>query len=123
MDLIAFVEARLTDDEAQARAATGGVWMVGPNFGGRDNRVYVTFEAAGIDTAGTCVIAGQVSNMPEFRANAAHIARHDPARVLREVEAKRAILALQDADHDSWFLPLLALPYDDHPDYRSEWAP
>jgi hypothetical protein len=28
-----------------------------------------------------------------------HIARHDPARVLREVEAKRAIIGEQTSDH------------------------
>jgi len=73
----------------------------------------------------------------------AHIARHDPARVLAECAAKRRIVrraqaaesALREPDlddgtyfirrscRDSWVLALgdLALPYADHPDYREEW--
>lgn len=97
--------------------------------------------------------------------NAEHIARHDPARVLREVEAKRRIIAEVERwvhfylDDDSWYscglaigydetepgsgcddedrrgqcdcgldarrlcvLAPLATVYDQHPDYRAEWA-
>lgn len=73
-----------------------------------------------------------------------HIARHDPARVLAEVEAKRGVLrqyldlreqvrnpvsaenrmrarALQGEIGD--VLRLLALPYADRPGYRDEWRP
>ena len=73
-----------------------------------------------------------------------HIIRHDPARVLVEVEAKRRILddvlptmqadelriagewgvgtdPVREASDD--LLSLLALPYADHPDYREEWKP
>jgi Family of unknown function (DUF6221) len=65
----------------------------------------------------------------------AHINRWRPARVLAECDAKRRIVA-EHADidpcdaHDAAFksipcdtLRLLALPYADHPGYRSEWAP
>lgn len=79
-----------------------------------------------------------------------HIARHDPARVLREVEAKRRIIddALRyearidgewGCSHDPDeiaagvcpYIPpdeidalrLLALSYANHPSYRQEWAP
>jgi hypothetical protein len=64
-----------------------------------------------------------------------HIARHDPARVLAEVEAKRRIVEmgasyvpeLEHGDNGEWALDatlrLLALPYADHPDYRQEWRP
>jgi hypothetical protein len=71
---------------------------------------------------------------------AEHIARHDPARVLAEVGAKRRIIdlfagvaselgdvpvspyegyasGLRDA------VRLLALPYADRPGYRDEWRP
>ena len=64
---------------------------------------------------------------------AAHIARHDPARVLAEVSAKRALLEMVLADQNSnggknstqWnqVMRLLALPYRDHPQYRKSWAP
>lgn len=68
-----------------------------------------------------------------------HIARHDPARVLAECEAKRRIVeeyeanfwpdpgdreALTDASSaasPAAMIRLLALPYADHPDYREEW--
>lgn len=70
---------------------------------------------------------------------ATHIARHDPARVLAECEAKRAIVELHadaggcttctDGDYlglvDDWpceTLRLLTRPYVDHPDYREEWS-
>lgn len=77
-----------------------------------------------------------------------HVARHDPARVLREVDAKRQILGLHtpfrvDGDPGpgcntcSWrddmedlqviwpcsTLRLLALPYAGRPGYRDEWRP
>jgi hypothetical protein len=72
-----------------------------------------------------------------------HIARHDPAHVLAEVEAKRRILSevvpeidgMEDRIDGEWgvgdpteresvaLLRLLALPYADHPDYRQEWKP
>ena len=60
-----------------------------------------------------------------------YIARHDPARVLREVEAKRRIVATAvlmldgGVSYESWesVLQDLALPYSEHPDYRQEWKP
>lgn len=60
-----------------------------------------------------------------------HIARHDPARVLREVEAKRRIVDdfTHWQPHDPGFdalepvVRLLALPYADHEDFREEWKP
>jgi hypothetical protein len=75
-----------------------------------------------------------------------HVARHDPARVLREVDAKRRIIeAAEDASgidaqldgqlrvgrRDEAIEPYvgdvilraLALPYADRPDYRDEWRP
>jgi hypothetical protein len=81
---------------------------------------------------------------------AAHIARHDPARVLREVAAKRAILEdhrIIKADIDTEEFDLgcerchfnrdegvagcgycptlkaLAAVYGDHPDYDERWKP
>lgn len=86
-------------------------------------------------------------------AAAGHIIRHDPARVLREVEAKRIMLALaiqmltpvpippdtsaivarieliveeherKLADRLLHLLHLLALPYADRDGYREEWKP
>jgi hypothetical protein len=58
-----------------------------------------------------------------------HIARHDPARVLREVEAKRRIVDLFGPRHERHdpdafdLLMLLALPYSDRPGYQKVWRP
>lgn len=68
-----------------------------------------------------------------------HIARHDPGRVLAEVEAKRRILdeyeqaTGQYATHSQvsageeiglrFALKALALPYAEHPDYDEAWRP
>lgn len=77
-----------------------------------------------------------------------HIARHDPARVLADCEAKRQIIAEHSAKpRRSWFecavcfdpdggpgdydfmtwpcptLRYLALPHADHPDYDEAWRP
>lgn len=68
-----------------------------------------------------------------------HAARHDPARVLREIDAKRQILAryveLRAAskeqgligdvteEYQDFLLRVLALPYADRPGYREEWRP
>ena len=106
--LVAFLRARLDEDEQDARDATGGSWEVGPSFGARNSRVYVrpegdlldtigTCEGDRINDCGTCVIACQVSNVPQWRGNARHIARHDPARVLADVAAHRAVLDMYHA--------------------------
>jgi Family of unknown function (DUF6221) len=72
-----------------------------------------------------------------------HAAHCNPARALREVEAKRRILAevkdqidgMDAKIEEEWgdgpwptgasdlLVKLLALPYSGHPDYRQEWAP
>lgn len=62
------------------------------------------------------------------REASTHVARHDPARVLREVEAKRRMLddVWGGPDHEEMWdhhVRLLALPYAQHPGYRPEWAP
>ena len=79
---------------------------------------------------------------PSF-AQATHIALHDPARALAELDAKRRILDLcvrwievgQPPPNSTWsddaagatvarsVLRLMALPDAEHPDYRPEWAP
>jgi hypothetical protein len=65
-----------------------------------------------------------------------HIIRHDPARVLAEVEAGRKAIehyerVVAHARQDDAYvlavgavevqLKIRALPYADHPDYRAEW--
>jgi hypothetical protein len=79
--------------------------------------------------------------------DAAHVTRWQPARVLAECKAKRLMVETyerlwnraeeirravgneQSASARLLYagvemvLPLLALPYADHPDYREEWRP
>lgn len=124
-DLVAFLGARLAEDEAAAKAAWGVEW---------DWR-YVTRP---------------FGERPSI-AHTVHMARHDPARALRDVEAKRAILAehgpanggrnadrcrvctaithtgVGHTDARRFRAPcptllFLAAVYSDHPDYRQEWA-
>jgi hypothetical protein len=80
----------------------------------------------------------------QWIAEATHIALHDPAAVLRKVEAHRRILDLhvtRDGTGGTWdtdpaalcnedsdvqpcsTLRLLASVYSDRPGYRQEWAP
>jgi hypothetical protein len=107
-DLVAFITARLDEDERCARGA---------------ERNSVGAEWTAVDLQ-----SGYDARMDE------HIARHDPARVLREVAAKRRILAaaaeyspeLEHGDNGEWAFDLvvreLAAAWSDHPDYRAEWC-
>jgi hypothetical protein len=131
-DLVQFLRARLDEEEAATRAAAraerADTWTTVPDSHG-----------GVLDGTGTrSLIVGYGDVMaPE---TATHIARHDPARVLAEVDAKRQIVdrmagMLAAAEGDSEVdhyggldaaegtLELLALPYADHPDYRDEWRP
>ncbi|MFG2913343.1 DUF6221 family protein [Kitasatospora sp. NPDC048298] len=140
-DLVAFLRARLDEDEQTARAAVG---TIGKALGWAE-----------IHTA-------------EMRREQAHVDRHTPERVLAEVDTKRQIMNASNAAcaagcstehtfsgscslrwmgpvhkdatgrwlHDdtgarftpppvitAWTLRLLALPYAGHPDYQPEWTP
>lgn len=80
-----FLTARLGEDQVAAKAATPGPWktddpLMSDHVGSVVLKDYV---------AGCSVRSGYRENSIQ---DAAHIARHDPARVLREVEAKRHVL-------------------------------
>ncbi|WP_326677685.1 DUF6221 family protein [Streptomyces sp. NBC_01237] len=85
-DLLQFLRARLDEDEQAARAATWDEW---------DSAHWTAHHRAQYD--GRWVIVDHAEEgVTELTPHAAddagvaqHIARHDPARVLREVEAKR----------------------------------
>ena len=120
-DLIAFLKARLDEDEATAKASVMPEWIISESgeFG------YIV-AAVGTETTGESIADAWQEDV------AVHIARHDPARVLREVEAKRAMLAELTRwpfdyrpgcnDPIRLFVHLLAAPYSDHPDWRAQWA-
>lgn len=94
------------------------------------------------------ILACQDFSNAATQAAERHIARHDPARVLAEVEAKRYLLDEHQDVNDGfcgtcvdgqWGYPthggsspqrypcrtlrFLALPHADHPAYREEWRP
>jgi hypothetical protein len=132
-DLVQFLRDRLDEDEMVASAATEGPWSVD-----NDDYAEAIYGADQSAVIGGGRWGGEASVF-ESTEDAIHIARHDPARVLREVEAKRRLLDVVLPDvrngdamvEDEWggesnmwwnLLSTLALPYADHPDYRSEWA-
>ncbi|MEV8623389.1 DUF6221 family protein [Streptomyces sp. NPDC051079] len=88
MDLVEFLTARLDEDEQAARAATDGPWAAWQRS---------TLRGLG-DLLHAVTTPGQAPGARASIATASwldaeHIARHDPARVLAEVDAKRRILA------------------------------
>ena len=121
-DLIAFLRARLDEDERAAVAAAGQQtyydWEVHEAEPPEQPEVRVKGEPYRV--------AGGVDD-----STAEHIARHDPARVLSEIESKRRLIQWCEwmvgdfRGSDVWkdVLPLLALPYVGHSDYRAEWRP
>lgn len=149
-DLITFLTARLDEDEAAALAATGTAWAWEAT-GDKDNSWAVGHVededgrplSGEIEHGQGVIIDGVCEGINGRLADAAHISRHDPARVLREVEAKRAILAVHAqlngsiwcqtcdpgadpfGDSEAWYpcrtMRLLAAVYIDHADYQQEW--
>ena len=122
--LTAFLAARLDEDEAAAHAVEDnseprpGQWEADGNDALRTHNGWV------LATAGT--------PGGEFRPGVlAHLARHDPARVLREVQAGRAIMRYYgtplgfpgEKGVPGPAMRALAAVYSDHPDYRPEWKP
>lgn len=104
--LVASLNAGLDEDEAAAKAADPGPWEVGER-GGQDAMVWIREkDSPGIDNVGLTyrqsVFTAQVSNKTRFRQNARHIARQDPARTLRDVAAKRELIAAALAERHDW---------------------
>jgi len=124
-----FLLARIEDDEKGADTAT---------YGSRRSWV--------LNSGDQSVVTGAGAETPCWEV-AQHIARHDPARVLAECKAKRAIIDMaQIEDHVEYvaghaphppcpgyeecseactsaeILLALARIYADHPDYREGWA-
>lgn len=156
-DLVAFLRARLDEDERIARAT---LWDDDGSLGSNHWHAFDRGPHDGWTQARWVVIDGADEGVVISRPQAAddeavirHIARHDPARVLREIEAKRQLVKLHGRatlragggaqyfdttivcrtcepsyqfPEMSWpcsTLRLLALPYADHPDYRESWRP
>lgn len=125
-DLAAFLKARLDEVEAAAMLAAKNdpaPWTMA-EFGELRN-------ASGREVFGP----GGYEAVCFWDCTAQFIAQHDPARVLREVEAKRAILGAYESQRAARFndpavvdelrdvVQTLASVYRDHPDYREKWKP
>ncbi|MBM4686241.1 hypothetical protein GS532_21150 [Rhodococcus hoagii] len=121
MELIDFLHARINEDEQAAHNAAsmdGHDWApFGPGADDFDRVEGTSATTVGYDMGDSA---------------ARHIARHDPARALREAGAKRRTIELVKAivGNGGWWeggkaediLYDLAAVYSDHPDYNTEWA-
>lgn len=136
-DLVEFLRARLDEDEQVARAAgerNADDWLYRTPW-----RLRVDPEdealAMVIDADETTRKAVDVTGWLVNEA-ARHIVRHDPARVLADMAAKRRVVSecapysppYSDPDDGTPYfadliLRLLALPYREHPSYKQEWTP
>jgi hypothetical protein len=125
-DLTEFLLARIAEDEAVAREATRGPWL----FDAISGAIYAPEER----TATYVHLREDVVYGDDgvFSHNAAHIIRHDPARVLAEIEAKRAALAefvdAADGGNGEGYMAeramqYMALPYAEDPGFREVWRP
>lgn len=102
-DIHAFIAARLDEDEAAARAAivqreNGDQWRVG-HATRREDYEFVSIHTPPptvVEIAGTGFDATGGIHGEHF---AAHIARHDPARVLAEIAAKRQHIVMWQEAH------------------------
>lgn len=122
--MLGFIDARLREDEDAAHEAAQAIGN--GEWGPADRQVRSVTLTVVADTAAP-----------------RHISRHDPARVLREITAKRELIetaayrlaAAEDLERQGvaatgelrapaeHLLSTLAAVYSDHPDYREEWRP
>ena len=91
MNITDFLLARIAEDEKLAQAATGSStrWESMTEETGNGEGIYYTVEEVGTYDS---PILDLTRTDRTGRAQAEHIARHDPARVLAECAAKRAII-------------------------------
>jgi len=139
LSLAEFLIARIAEDEEAAKQISGQHWWAASHPA--DSWIIASDE-------GPVVVYNEGA---PTEAEAAHIARWDPVRVLAECEAKRRIVewhpavsgtgrdgeavtgcanCIGNAAGQSFTIAgpcltirLLTLPYADHPDYRDEWKP
>lgn len=114
-DIVEFIRARLDDDERIARAAGTDQW---------EYREHPADRALVVNAADDEVVVFDEGWPSEDQAQ--HIARHDPARVLREVALRRSTLDIHkecgDGGHGCLDRAYLAAVWSGHPDYDQAWA-
>ncbi|MDT0567904.1 DUF6221 family protein [Streptomyces sp. DSM 3412] len=149
-EFVEWLDAQLAEDKRIALGATwcedAGTWRAEPSPYGTPARPTGPrwYIEDAMDDGVITTVDPQASPDEDV---AQHIAEWDPARVLREIDAKRQLLDLhrpmrrrstgsgggaiedcQICDHFPAQFPcltlrLLALPYADRPGYREEWRP
>jgi hypothetical protein len=126
-DLIEFLDARISEDEAAARAASSGPWQWSGDPEDNSAVLYASDERQVLDVyaehgPGYLAVA---------EADRVHITIHDPVRVLAECAAKRKILENvppvadpydRTGEASPYVLMCLASVYRRHPDYQEGWA-
>ncbi|MFI8531784.1 DUF6221 family protein [Streptomyces aquilus] len=135
-DLVQWLRAQLDEDERIARAAAsvrGPDWWFEGYFEDMDGQVLAGMV---LDRGSSAVRSLAMTTRSD--AEGEHAVRHDPARVLRQVDAERRLLDVHalngwvcdtcdNGEVEQTFpcltLRLLALPYADRPGYREEWRP
>lgn len=126
MDIVAFIEARLEEDAAAAAAASPGKWSTECH---QWNYLWHVRDQGGHE-----LMKDKWTDSGFQHADALHIARHDPERVLRQADSLarlarsfasvlRAFYPEEDAGHlaVAIFLEPLAAVWADHPDYNPDW--
>ena len=88
-----FPLARIAEDETTAHAATPAPWKHSVDDHPRDS----AHHSLSAETVGRHVVEEFAGN-PGAEADATHIARHDPARVLARCEADRRIVEMPADD-------------------------
>ncbi|MBC6460280.1 DUF6221 family protein [Actinomadura sp. HBU206391] len=88
--LVAWLHATIQADKALAEAATEGPWEAAIDDHGRDG-IEAGVWAGNMNGR---YIAEIITRGPAHIADAQHIARHDPARVLAEVAARQERITL-----------------------------
>lgn len=131
MEIVEFLTACLDEDERVALAATQHRWIVS------ERKTPASADSPSGDPF--WVAADEGFGAPAFqfkdKRDAEFIAAHGPARVLREIDAKRDLLRFAEGIHDhhetfttgvaarlEQTLRLFALAYADRPGFREEWA-
>ena len=106
-DIVPFIRARYDADEDAARSFASGAWR---------------FEGGTVLDE-----AGPVARVEEGAdAVGRHVARHDPASVVRGLAVRRALFDVHNTspiDDTAWFLlRVMASEYRQHDDFQPEWA-
>lgn len=126
MNIIDFIEARIAEDEQIAQAARPGPWIdehgtrIGPKIGDG----YLMVPESELAPCEDYIPNGDTT----------HIARHDPARALRQCKALRVtVRAIEELVEDGEAPSLveqstirnlapIASIWSDHPDYDTNWS-